>query len=624
MTDTRISKIKIRTGNVSDIPLLDIAEMGYATDTNSLYVGNPTLTIGTGNGSATIFNFAFPANIAKETFYVDGNERTDVSRTTNSVTFGTAPALGLVITMRYNSKFSNDGITSDAARLYGFTSTATAAGTTTLTNASSQYQLFTGTTTQSIVLPAANTLIAGWTFHIVNNSTGNLTIKTSDESTIVAFVIPNTTAMITCVLASGTTAASWEFGYTDFGSITGTGSVVLNTSPTLLTPALGTPTALVLTNATGLPMSTGVTGTLPLANGGTGVTTAPAAAAQLYGFTKTVTSATPVALTNTSSQYQLFTGTTAQIVKLPLESGLTTGWTFHIVNNSSANLTIQTSDGLTTVATVNPNMTAMTTCIDTVINTASSWEYGFTDFGSITGTGANVLATSPTLVTPALGTPSSGVLTNTTGLPLTTGVTGTLPVGNGGTGAATLTGYVKGTGTTAMTASSTIPNTDVSGLGTMSTQAASSVAITGGSINGATVGATTPSTGAFTTVTASTSVLSTGTGGVGYATGAGGTVTQLTSRTAPVTLSKLSGRITLYSTTTTAGTITSFTVTNTLVAATDTVIVNIGSGATADRYVISVASVSAGAFRIQIHNVVAVGTAEAPVVNFSVIKGVAA
>ena len=70
----------------------------------------------------------------------------------------------------------------------------------------------------------------------------------------------------------------------------------------------------------------------------------------------------------------------------------------------------------------------------------------------------------------------------------------------GGTGAITLTGYVKGTGTSAMTASATIPNTDITGLGTMSVQGSDAVTITGGTANGLTLGGTTPAAATVTTL----------------------------------------------------------------------------------------------------------------------------
>ena len=111
-----------------------------------------------------------------------------------------------------------------------------------------------------------------------------------------------------------------------------------------------------------------------------------------------------------------------------------------------------------------------------------------------------------------------------------------------------------------------------------------------------------------------------GAGGLGYTTGSGGTVTQVTSRTTGVTLNKTNGAITLVSAAGLA-TFQSFTVTNSTVAATDVVHVTQKSGT--DLYQIFVTATAAGSFRITFATTGGI-TTEQPVFNFAVIKGVTA
>lgn len=127
-----------------------------------------------------------------------------------------------------------------------------------------------------------------------------------------------------------------------------------------------------------------------------------------------------------------------------------------------------------------------------------------------------------------------------------------------------------------------------------------------------------------TALLGSSSIRSSGaTSGIGYATGAGGTVTQATNKATGVTLNKCCGEITLNGAALAAATVVSFVLTNSAIAATDNIVLNHVSVGTFGAYLLN-GRCAAGSATIDVRNVTAGSLSEAIVIRFTVLKGVTA
>jgi hypothetical protein len=142
-------------------------------------------------------------------------------------------------------------------------------------------------------------------------------------------------------------------------------------------------------------------------------------------------------------------------------------------------------------------------------------------------------------------------------------------------------------------------------------------AISGGTIDNSTIGATTPSTIVGTTVYATSEI--------GYSTAAQGTVTQATSKSTGVTLNKSAGQITMNNAALAGAAAVSFVLTNSTISANDTIIVNIASnttGSLAGAYTTYVSYLAAGSALITLRNLTAATSySEAVVINYAIIHG---